>query len=115
MNSPIFEALDAQFGKNRILFWYDEEGKPKSELAGLESRFGGLEKRAVGLIVGYGFPTFEYALPSEELIEVETTAIGPEVGRFLWTNRSIDLIAQAFVLFAAAVCCLALLRGREKK
>lgn len=67
------------------------------------------------IIVGYGFPTFEYALPSEELIEVETTAIGPEVGRFLWTNRSIDLIAQAFVLFAAAVCCIALLRGGEKK
>lgn len=67
------------------------------------------------IIVSYGFPTFKYALPSEELIEVEATAIGPEVGRFLWTNRSIDLIAQAFVLFAAAVCCLALLRGREKK
>jgi len=27
MNEKIFEALDAQFIKNRILFWYDEEGK----------------------------------------------------------------------------------------
>ncbi len=64
------------------------------------------------LIVRYGFPAFEYASPSAELIE---TAIGPEVSRFLWTYRLIDLIAQAFVLFAAAACCVAVLRGEEKK
>jgi len=67
------------------------------------------------LIVRYGFPAFEYASPSAELIEVETTAIGPEVSRFLWTYRLIDLIAQAFVLFAAAACCVAVLRAEEKK
>ncbi|MBS7643903.1 hypothetical protein KEJ26_04950 [Candidatus Bathyarchaeota archaeon] len=32
---------------------------------------------------------------------------------FLWTFRLIDIIAQAFVLFAAAACCAAMLR-REK-
>jgi len=32
---------------------------------------------------------------------------------FLWTFRLIDIIAQAFVLFAAATCCAAMLR-REK-
>jgi len=67
------------------------------------------------LIVRYGFPAFEYASPSAELIEVETTAIGPEVSQFLWTYRLIDLIAQAFVLFAAAACCVAVLRAEEKK
>ena len=29
MNSPIFEALNAQFSKHRILFWYDDEGKQR--------------------------------------------------------------------------------------
>ena len=29
MNEKIFEALDAQFTKHRILFWYDEEGKQR--------------------------------------------------------------------------------------
>ena len=67
------------------------------------------------LIVRYGFPAFEYASSSAELIKIETTAIGPEVSRFLWTYRLIDLIAQAFVLFAAAACCVAVLRAGEKK
>ena len=67
------------------------------------------------LIVRYGFPAFEYASPSAERIKIETIAIGPEVSRFLWTYRLIDLIAQAFVLFAAAACCVAVLRAKEKK
>ena len=67
------------------------------------------------LIVRYGFPVFEYASPSAERIKIETTAIGPEVSRFLWTYRLIDLIAQAFVLFAAAACCVAVLRAEKKK
>ena len=29
MSNPIFEALDVQFRKHRILFWYDEEGKQR--------------------------------------------------------------------------------------
>lgn len=67
------------------------------------------------LVVRYEFPAFDYADPSTELIEVETTEIGLEVSRFLWTYRLIDLIAQAFVLFAAAACCVAVLRIEEDK
>jgi hypothetical protein len=67
------------------------------------------------LVVTYEFPAFDYADPSPELIEVETTMIGLEVSRFLWTYRLVDLIAQAFVLFAAAACCVAILRLEEEK
>ncbi len=67
------------------------------------------------LVVRYEFPAFDYADPPTELIEVETTVIGLEVSRFLWTYRLIDLIAQAFVLFAAAACCVAVLRIEEDK
>lgn len=56
------------------------------------------------LVASYEFPIFN----SAKTVEVETT-------EFLWTYRLIDLIAQAFVLFAAAACCVAVLRAEEKE
>ena len=56
------------------------------------------------LVVSYEFPI----LNSAETVEMETT-------EFLWTYRLIDLIAQAFVLFAAAACCVAVLRAEERE
>ena len=56
------------------------------------------------LVVNYEFPIFD----SAETVEIETT-------EFLWTYRLIDMIAQAFVLFAAAACCVAVLRAEEKQ
>jgi hypothetical protein len=44
-----------------------------------------------------------------------TQPIGPAESNFMWTNRDTDLIAQAFVLFAAAAGCLAILRIEENK
>ncbi|MDI6904476.1 MAG: hypothetical protein QMD13_03145 [Candidatus Bathyarchaeia archaeon] len=67
------------------------------------------------LILEYEFPVFKYAEPPTELVENETAIIGQEVSEFLWNFRVIDLIAQAFVLFAAAACCTALLRTEERK
>lgn len=71
------------------------------------------------LIMEYDFPAFEYTgsptEPTAELVKNSNAVIGQEVGRFLWNYRVVDLIAQAFVLFAAAVCCLALLKTEEKK
>ena len=60
------------------------------------------------------FPTFSYADSSTELIDISSKSLGLEVGRFLWTFRLIDLFAQAFVLFAAAVCCVSVLRNKEE-
>lgn len=56
------------------------------------------------LVVRSEFPAFDHVEP----VEIETT-------EFLWTYRLIDMIAQAFVLFAAAACCVAILRVKEKK
>jgi hypothetical protein len=67
------------------------------------------------VIVGYGFPAFERATPAEELIEVGSADEGPALSRFLWNHRSIDLIGQAFVLFAAATCCVVMLRSPRKE
>ncbi|MEA2090441.1 MAG: hypothetical protein U9O89_06785 [Thermoproteota archaeon] len=67
------------------------------------------------VIISYEFPAFQYENFSPELVKIEINKIGSEVSRFLWDYRLIDLIAQAFVLFAAAACCVAMLRTREKK
>lgn len=56
------------------------------------------------LVINHEFPI----LSSAETVEIETTD-------FLWTYRLIDMMAQAFVLFAAAACCVAVLRNEEKK
>lgn len=65
------------------------------------------------LVILYEFPAFDYSMPSPELVDV-STSIGLGVSKFLWSYRLIDLIAQAFVLFAAAACCVVVLRTREK-
>lgn len=67
------------------------------------------------LTVEYEFPLFEFAGPPTELVEDDVAVIGAEVSRFLWSDRVIDLIAQAFVLFAAAACCMAMLRNGGEK
>lgn len=67
------------------------------------------------LILEYTFPVFKYRGAPTEPVRNETSIIGPEVSRFLWNYRVVDLIAQAFVLFAAAACCVALLRTKERK
>jgi hypothetical protein len=68
-------------------------------------------------ILEFGFPVFKYAGLNfnPKPVRNETAIIGPEVSRFMWNYRVIDLIAQAFVLFAAAACCVALLRIEEGK
>ena len=93
-------------------------------------RFDGIE--AAGLTVAIlavivscvfiaqnSFPAFQYAsgeYSPKHLVET-TENVGQEVSRFMWESRSLDLIAQALVLFGAAVGCLAILRSEkaEKK
>jgi len=54
------------------------------------------------------FPAFKYASQTGQYLNT-TQNIGPEDSRFLWTNNTLNLIAQAFVLFTAAAGTLALL------
>lgn len=56
------------------------------------------------------FPALEYATSESHYIDVSTN-VGQEYSSFLWGNRSIDLLAQAFAIFAAAAGCLAMLRA----
>jgi hypothetical protein len=64
-------------------------------------------------IVQNSFPAFLYASP-RRLASV-TQPIGEAESNFMWSYRNTDLIAQAFVLFAAAAGCLAILRIEENE
>jgi len=48
------------------------------------------------------------------LIPIEED-VGQEVSTTLWAQRQLDLIALAFILFATATCCRAMLRVKEGK
>jgi len=41
------------------------------------------------------------------------SGIGGAMSTFLWNYRGLDLLMQAVVLFATAVCCLAMLREEK--
>lgn len=41
--------------------------------------------------------------------------VGPAVSGFLWGYRGFDLLMQALLLFATAMCCLAMLREEGRK
>jgi hypothetical protein len=69
------------------------------------------------LTVEVSFPLFEYTtdLGREHLIPTEPfDYVAGSVSRFLWENRALDLMVQAFVIVVAVVCCLALLKPEVK-
>lgn len=68
------------------------------------------------LTVEVSFPTFEFAstLLPRQLIPAEPfNEIAERVSSFLWENRALDLTGQAFVIVAAIICCMALLKPEE--
>ena len=58
------------------------------------------------LISQASFPAFTYA--TEDWIKIGTA-------NFIWNYRFLDLVAQAVVLFGAAVGCLAILREEKEE
>jgi hypothetical protein len=71
------------------------------------------------------FPAFEYVSGglarrmvsgglARRMVPAEPYAdIAGSVARFLWEYRAIDLNSQAFVIVAAVICCLAMLKREE--
>jgi predicted permease len=60
------------------------------------------------------FPVFHGSASNSSMVDV-TQDIGGADSRFLWNNDGLALIAQAFVLFAAAAATLGLLKINEEK
>jgi len=60
------------------------------------------------------FPIFSDSNQTSSFVNVDG-AVGAEDSRFMWNNNGLALIAQAFVLFAAAAATLGLLKAGGKK
>lgn len=69
--------------------------------------------------VEYEFPLLAYALEDLPRLLIPLKAfreVSSAVGRFLWGWRMLDLLSQAFVILAAIICCIALLKpGGEER
>lgn len=67
----------------------------------------------IWLAAEYRFPLLVYVLETlpRELLPAEAfKVVSSGVGRFLWDQRVLDLLSQAFVILATVICCLALLK-----
>ena len=66
------------------------------------------------LINQANFPAFTYA--TGNWIKIGTSDnVGLGTANFIWNYRFLDLVAQAVVLFGAAVGCLAILREEKEE
>lgn len=68
------------------------------------------------LTIEVSYPAFEHAsgLLPRQLISAEPfNEIAGHVSRFLWENRALDLTGQAFIIVAAIICCITLLKPEE--
>jgi multisubunit Na+/H+ antiporter MnhB subunit len=60
------------------------------------------------------FPAFEHRSSDASLVPAEPYGeIAEYASRFLWESRALDLTVQAFVITAAVICCLALIKPEE--
>jgi hypothetical protein len=62
------------------------------------------------------FPFQEYAssvLETLSIVPATYDDITTAVSQFLWQNRGLDIISQSFVVFAAVICCIAMLKVRR--
>ena len=70
----------------------------------------------VGVALQQDFPIFSASGTNQTTTFVDVNGdVGAEDSRFMWNNTGLALIAQAFVLFAAAAATLGLLRNGEEK
>jgi len=63
-----------------------------------------------------GLKPFEYTIyPIENSLARNETEIAQSVSRYLWSYRSMDVIALAFLLVVATACCLSILSSEEER
>lgn len=92
-------------------------------MSGLKEKYG-LTFSVIIMIIGVfiifmgndalSFPAFEYRASDANLVPAEPYGeIAEHASRFLWESRALDLTVQAFVITAAVIGCLALIKPEE--
>lgn len=61
-----------------------------------------------------GFPP-RVSVVEPVLVEEGSETIGQAMSAFLWNQRGFDIILQGTILFASALCCLALMRRKKEE
>jgi len=64
--------------------------------------------------VEFPYLSYIYEYLNPVTVSSSTPTIGQEMSRFLWEQRGLDLIAQAVLIFASALGCIAMLRAEER-
>jgi len=73
------------------------------------------------MATAYAIGRFGPEFPKPPLLEGQMVAnqpplaVGSGVSRFMWSDRTLDMITQAVLLFATAVACIALLRSVRRR
>ncbi|NHV45384.1 MAG: hypothetical protein HA493_01930 [Candidatus Verstraetearchaeota archaeon] len=60
------------------------------------------------------FPSFQYPKDYSHFVSIELEPM-KEYSQFLWDKRAQDLIAQAFLMFVAAISCITIFRKEVKE
>lgn len=68
----------------------------------------------VAIVASNPFPTFEPNGQAQRFIGTNSN-VGVEDSQFMWANFDVAFAGQAFVIFAAAAGCLAVLRVEERR
>lgn len=68
----------------------------------------------VTIVASNPFPTFRPNGQTQRFVNTNSN-VGVEDSEFMWTNFDTALAGQAFVIFAAAAGCLAILRIEERR
>lgn len=69
------------------------------------------------ITVEFSFPFFKYASDRMDNSQIDNDSyedITAGVSLFMWENRSLDLISQSFVILAAVICCLTMLKVERR-
>ena len=69
------------------------------------------------ITVEFSFPFFKYASDRMDNPQIDNDSyedITTGVSKFMWENRSLDLISQSFVILAAVICCLTMLKVERR-
>jgi NADH-quinone oxidoreductase subunit J len=67
----------------------------------------------IGITSDVSFPFQQYSSNALDFLSIPSESydtITSTVSQFLWENRSLDLISQSFVVLAAVICCIAMLK-----
>ncbi len=68
----------------------------------------------IHIVINLPFPSFQYPVDYSHLVDINLEPV-KEYSQFLWEKRAQDLIAQAFLMFTAAISCITIFRKEAKE